>query len=547
MGYNYLLKRKALDEDSEIEVDQPRKQSCQIDNGPPAKRRRIVRSDESSANAGVEKFKKNFGNYKRDWSSIEHSENVSEMIVRIKEQCHDVQRNDQKLFRQAEQEIRQQISNDPILKGRLQREAKPRPDVNVSLTKCFSIVSAFILQQRPPSKTRRPHPPSQPNNAPGQDQSISTSPRRDRKRVQLLKNITTNLNDPISVFDHVASDPQTVEHLESITFLYTDRNILTEKLKDLDAEFEKPENKIRCNCHTKEGGYVKCWKNPSCPCYQMNMKLRNIQVNGDRYLMKKEREGKEKASLYHKPTNFSTFEPHHFNSRSFWYSIGFACSEECSCKGCCSNNSTYLVDKKINRLEIFRESFLTGFGVRTLNFIPAGTVVCEFTGEMIELQSLDVKDFHYAFEIVSSSEKTKNKLITAMNAKGELKRLLEKAYTEKAWFLNSKKIGNVPRCFNHSCEANTTTVRVFQKGFSPSHIRFLVVTTEDVFPGEELTFHYGEEYLDQYIPVCGCGKKSCVSKKNGTVLSEDEILEDLKTKYEGRFRKFKETVLDQLQ
>lgn len=61
------------------------------------------------------------------------------------------------------------------------------------------------------------------------------------------------------------------------------------------------------------------------------------------------------------------------------------------------------------------------------------------------------------------------------------------------------------RYANHSCKPNMEVEIV--KG------RIMMRTIRSIEPGDELTYNYGRDYLDNYIPVCKCG--DCIRTTRG--------------------------------
>ena len=89
----------------------------------------------------------------------------------------------------------------------------------------------------------------------------------------------------------------------------------------------------------------------------------------------------------------------------------------------------------------------------------------------------------------------------------------EEEYTSKSKYLfevnNRKTIDgtqrdNYARYINHSCKPNCEPGIV--KG------RVWIDAIKGIKPGEELTYDYGEEYVDEHIAPHGCRCSSCVTK-----------------------------------
>jgi SET domain-containing protein len=64
---------------------------------------------------------------------------------------------------------------------------------------------------------------------------------------------------------------------------------------------------------------------------------------------------------------------------------------------------------------------------------------------------------------------------------------------------------NTARYANHSCRPNMEPDII--KG------RIMLRAIKHIWPGEEMTYDYGKDYLNNYIPVCKCAK--CRERRHG--------------------------------
>lgn len=363
-----------------------------------------------------------------------------------------------------------------------------------------------------------------------------------KNRVEIIGERTSYWDTNTKVFSDLKNETTGNIHLPSTCFYeYANRNVYNldryESLKKFTEEAEKPKNIIKCECC--EGGLIKkCWENKECPCYKANMKLRKLQT-------------KNEKTKPHQMTNVNTFDPINVRVENHYFdTIGFACSEECGCGGKCTNNATFLVEKDISQLEVFRKDANMGFGLRSNTAIPNGTAFLEFTGEFCG--KVNDKDNDYAFAITTKEDNfyetfdDENAWAWTGWSKAFKKEMI--AQLKEVWYINPKKIGNVARTCCHSCEPNLAVVRVFQKGFSPAHCRLLLVTQGVIFPGAELTFDYGPGYVaDTLKTICLCKKATCSSSKiykslENTPIKQLEEFQALRYYYE--FQQFKKDVLD---
>lgn len=436
-----------------------------------------------------------------------------------------------------EEKIRQNIANDPELFGYYDRKIKPRIDKTVMTTMAKILYRHFNEENGKVVKK-------------GTDDIIFNSKlmkyvlngryNPPKERLLIIGEKSKNWQTNAFVYSDIPKEePATTTIPKTLLYKYTNKNCINEKkypaLESITKEAEK--KIIKCDCCS--GGTIKkCWQNPNCPCYKMNIKLRNFQ-NVTNHVV-------------HEKTNFSTFKPILLrDSDPYFDTIGFACSEECECKGKCTNNVTFLLEKEIVQLELFRKSEVMGFGLRSNAFIPAGTPVAEFTGVMIHGDVPKSED-DYAYAVFSESD-TFSVLIPQLFSKtsrfiAEMKKQFEK---EERWFINPKHIGNIARTCCHSCEPNLTLVRVFQKGFSPAHCRLLLVTQEVIFPGVEMTFDYGPGYIRETLGNnCLCNKAGCISSKVHSAIekSSQKSLEKYQAlRYHFGYTQFKKEVLDAIE
>lgn len=73
------------------------------------------------------------------------------------------------------------------------------------------------------------------------------------------------------------------------------------------------------------------------------------------------------------------------------------------------------------------------------------------------------------------------------------------------WTIDGKARSNIARYFNHSCNPNIDcTIR---SG------RVFFYSLRNIKPGEELTFHYGNDYLKNVIGKSNCKCTRCLKRK----------------------------------
>lgn len=167
----------------------------------------------------------------------------------------------------------------------------------------------------------------------------------------------------------------------------------------------------------------------------------------------------------------------------FFKNVGFACSSACACGGKCDNNVMHIAESRVYPLELFRRNENVGFELRSPVAIPAGTPICEFTGDISKERNLDPADHDYDYQMADNDDKPwinfaeRHKKWTPA-----YKKLLKKMHRTN-YYCNPKIYGNVGRTVGHGCIANVEVLRVFQKSLSPAHARLIMVSLVDIFPG----------------------------------------------------------------
>lgn len=321
---------------------------------------------------------------------------------------------------------------------------------------------------------------------------------------------------------------------KNLTKSFVDENKYPELAK-FTKKAESDEYVIRCKC-CKKGNIpiVPCWQNPECHCFKVNQRLQKLQYQT--------KEGHKEI------TNFHTFDPKIVSDLDFSHTVGFACSELCACQGKCDNNVTLIPEKGIYPLEVYRKNTSIGFGVRTMAAIPAGTVITEFAGEIMDKNVIEDVDQDYAYRL-----STNYRAFIKRCRKGSIKwdRQFKKELRQQLsneWFINPKRKGNVGRFFSHSCFPNLSAVQVFQKGFSPAHCRVFMVTQTDAFPGVELTFSYGSAFIKKQLDNgCQCRSISCentLGYQQFSKLSESTLKSFCALQHYGGYQRFQKIVSD---
>ncbi|CAO4386430.1 unnamed protein product [Caenorhabditis nigoni] len=448
-------------------------------------------------------------------------QDLNKIVENMSKNIRIVDWDESKVFVKAEKDRRNKINQDPAL-GDYEVPLPKTPedmDFREQAEKILAVRNAKKMNNGKVNLMRL------------QDRESGTVAKT-KKRIQLSPNVTGNEADVIPVYCDVAKSVREATVPQTFAFKYSDRNV--GKSLPLDEHFKNDAHMIKCDCH-QQAPVVNCWENPNCPCYRMNMNLRQVVRNTN--LWEAAVSGTEKAA-YNVDLDFATFGPVAVHSTTFFDAVGFACSEECSCKGCCTNNVTMWLDKKIHSLVLERKDLVLGMQLATNNYIPAYTVISELTGEVVKQGTSD-KPYSYSLNHGDDYGKVfggeLSKIVRGCSP--QLEKLMEDTF-ERFWDVDTKKVGNVARMMNHCCEPNVELIRVFQKGLSPSNLKLVAVTSKPVFPGEELTIDYGDGYkLDsgaKLVDVCRCGTLSCKSSPK-MKLTVAQIEKKLKEDYEKKY------------
>ncbi|VEN36415.1 unnamed protein product [Callosobruchus maculatus] len=162
----------------------------------------------------------------------------------------------------------------------------------------------------------------------------------------------------------------------------------------------------------------------------------------------------------------------------------FECNETCACNAITCKNR--LVQKGVQqRFQLYKTEF-KGWGVKTLRFIPKGSYVCEYVGEIltdVEANSRDEDSFLFDLD---------NKDVDS-------------------YCVDAKRYGNFARFINHSCSPNLHPVKVFIDHQDLRFPRIAFFALKDIAADEELSFDYGHKFwLVKYKSfTCQCGVDEC--------------------------------------
>uniref|UniRef100_A0A0D9V6Z6 Histone-lysine N-methyltransferase n=1 Tax=Leersia perrieri TaxID=77586 RepID=A0A0D9V6Z6_9ORYZ len=191
----------------------------------------------------------------------------------------------------------------------------------------------------------------------------------------------------------------------------------------------------------------------------------------------------------------------------------YECGESCHCSFNCRNR---VAQKGVRiHFEVFRTTN-RGWGLRSWDPIRAGSFICQYVGEVIDDNkvNLDGED-DYLFQAVCPGEKTL-KWNYGPELLGEQSiNISAETFEPLPIKISAKKMGNVARFMNHSCNPNTFWQPVqFDHGEDGyPHIMFFAL--KHIPPMTELTYDYGDiggESSDEgstRAKNCLCGSSNC--------------------------------------
>ncbi|KAL6903405.1 hypothetical protein ACP4OV_004218 [Aristida adscensionis] len=184
----------------------------------------------------------------------------------------------------------------------------------------------------------------------------------------------------------------------------------------------------------------------------------------------------------------------------------YECGPTCKCPPTCHNRVGQHGIKF--RLQVFKTKSM-GWGVRTLDFIPCGSFVCEYIGEVLEdeeAQKRTTDEYLFAIGHNYYDETLWEGLSRSIPS---LQKGLGKD-NEAGFAVDASEMGNFAKFINHSCTPNLYAQNVLydHDDLSVPHVMFFA--SEDIQPYEELAYHYNYK-IDQVHDANGnIKKKKCL-------------------------------------
>lgn len=167
--------------------------------------------------------------------------------------------------------------------------------------------------------------------------------------------------------------------------------------------------------------------------------------------------------------------------------IIYECGPSCKCPPSCHNRVSQLGLKF--QLEVFKTEWV-GWGLRSREFIPSGSFICEYVGELLDDMQAEERSGRdeYLFNLGGDDEYT----------------------------IDAGIYGNVGRFLNHSCSPNLYAQNVLYDHADKRMPHVMLFATTDIPPLQELTFDYNYEIDSVYdvngnvkTKICCCGAPDC--------------------------------------
>ncbi|KAL3684038.1 hypothetical protein R1sor_002060 [Riccia sorocarpa] len=173
----------------------------------------------------------------------------------------------------------------------------------------------------------------------------------------------------------------------------------------------------------------------------------------------------------------------------------YECGPQCSCGTQCFNRSS---QKGIRfNLEVFKTKG-KGWGVRSTDYIPQGSFICEYVGEVVHTSDADMRvstdDYLFDLKVPKSQEKRFGDVSGLVDDAGGDDRDgdEEEDPSREEWTIDAREYGNVARFINHSCDGNLFVQCVFYEHHDLRFPHIMLFAMEKISPYTELSYDYGK-------------------------------------------------------
>ncbi|GMH33559.1 hypothetical protein BSKO_01393 [Bryopsis sp. KO-2023] len=190
-------------------------------------------------------------------------------------------------------------------------------------------------------------------------------------------------------------------------------------------------------------------------------------------------------------------------------SILYECGPWCHCKH--GVDCSYAVTERGIRfkLQVFRTK-QKGWGVRTLEYIPAGAFVTTYAGVIVPHGHAEViaGRSEYVFDMCRRTDMSNdNRYLDRHRSDIKIK-----------YAVDAKNRGNVARFINHSCDPNTFVQPTLSTHLDESMPKICLFASKHIFPGEELNYDYGDQFVMECLGgKCHCGSSNCITAQSSDV------------------------------
>ncbi|XP_026408960.1 histone-lysine N-methyltransferase, H3 lysine-9 specific SUVH5-like [Papaver somniferum] len=189
----------------------------------------------------------------------------------------------------------------------------------------------------------------------------------------------------------------------------------------------------------------------------------------------------------------------------------YECGPHCKCPPSCRNRVSQHGIKF--QLEIFKTKS-KGWGVRSLNSIPSGSFICEYTGEVLSEKEADQRtgndEYLYDLGRIKSSNQTLCDDLQSTSISEE------NVEDEEGLTIDARGYGNVSRFINHSCSPNVVAQNVLYDHDDKRMPHIMLFSADNIPPLQELTYDYNytlgsvhDSEGNLKIKECYCGSTEC--------------------------------------
>ncbi|MCL7023836.1 hypothetical protein MKW94_021637 [Papaver nudicaule] len=200
----------------------------------------------------------------------------------------------------------------------------------------------------------------------------------------------------------------------------------------------------------------------------------------------------------------------------------YECGPLCKCPPSCYNRVSQHGIKF--QLEIFKTKS-RGWGVRSLNSIPSGSFICEYTGKLLSEKEADHRtgNDEYLFDLgrrKSTNQSMGAGLSSVISPDLQSTSIsCENVEDEEGFTIDAFEYGSVGRFINHSCSPNLVAQNVLYDHDDVRMPHIMLFAAENIPPLQELTYDYNyavdtvhDSAGNIKIKECYCGSSECTGR-----------------------------------